>query len=249
MEARSEQENIELVRAFHSQLRHLIAAKIPICLDPCKGGTSKLAFQTLQSRFETHVTDRGTVESFASDSSLPAAYRIALGQWLAGLPTAALDRLAGGAEGQRYFKKAVGFVLLQAMLILGSVFLGMVGICNWLLPKMEQIQTESFVEPGPGLKTLAFLRDSMPYWGIVVPMMACMGVLFRRGLSQRLMARVALIQNDSHALSEFQGVFARPARFQWLVSLVIIVCGGCVLLQAISVMGVTIELLLQLVSS
>jgi len=113
---------------------------------------------------------------------------------------------------------------------------------------MEQIQQDSFVKPGPGLAMLAFLRDTMPYWGVIIPIAACIAILFRRRFSQRLMARIAPIREDSYALSEFQGIFSRSARFQWLVSLVVIACGVCVLLQALSVLGVTIELLMQLVS-
>jgi len=249
MEEQTEQSSIESVRAFHLQLRQLIAAKIPVCLDPRDGGTSTQSMAALQSKFESHVASRGTLESYMSDSALPAAYRIALREWLQGVPTEALDRLTSGAEGQRYFKKAVGFLLLQALLILSCLFLGLVCTCIWLLPKMEQIQQDSFVEPGPGLAMLAFLRDTMPYWGVLIPIAACIAILFRRRFSQRLMARIAPIREDSYALSEFQGIFSRSARFQWLVSLVVIACGVCVLLQALSVLGVTIELLMQLVSS
>lgn len=245
----TEQSSIESARAFHLQLRQLIAAKIPVCLDPRDGGTSRQSMASLQSQFESHVANRGTLESYTSDSALPAAYRTALKEWLQGVPTEALHRLTSGAEGQRYFRRAVGFLLLQALLILGCLFLGMVCTCVWLLPKMEQIQQDSFVKPGPGLTMLAFLRDTMPYWGLLLPVAAFIAILFRRRFSQRLMARIAPIRQDSHALSEFQGIFSRPARFQWLVSLVVIACGVCVLLQALSVFGVTIELLMQLVSS
>jgi len=249
MEEPTEQSSIESARAFHLQLRRLVAAKIPVCLDPRDGGTSTQSMVALQSRFESHVMSGGTLESYTSDIALPAAYRMALREWIQGIPTEALDRLTSGAEGQRYFKKAVGFLLLQALLVLGSLFLGMVCICFWLLPKMEQIQQDSFVKPGPGLTLLAFLRDTMPYWGVLVPIAACIAILFRRRLSRRLMARIAPIRQDSHALSEFQGMFSRSARFQWLVSVVVIACGVCVLLQALSVVGVTFELLMQLVSS
>lgn len=248
MQVRSELESIEVVRAFHSQLRQLIAAKIPICLDPSHGGASSKAIEALKSGFESHVASGGPIEVYRSDCSLPPAYRVALGEWLQGSPTQALDRLTTGAEGQRFFKKAIGFVLLQSLLVLSCLFFGMVGICYWLLPKMQQIQADSFVEPGLGLRMLSFLRDTLPYWGLLLPVTVCVALLFRRALAQRFMARVAPIQNDSHALFEFQGIFSRPARFQWLVSLVVIACGGCVLLQALSVLGVTIELLMQLVS-
>ena len=248
IQVRSEKETIEEVRAFHSQLRQLIAARIPICLDPRDRRSSAQSMETLEMRFELHLSNRGTIESYVSDPTLPVAYRVALDQWLHDSPTEALDRLAAGAEGQRFFKNAMGFVLLQALLILSCVFLGMVCICLWLLPKMEQIRADSFVEPGPGLRMLSMMRDTLPFWGLLIPGLAVIALLFRHSLSQRLMVRLSPMREDSHALSEFQGVFARPARFQWLVSLVVIACGGCVLLQAFSVLGVTIEILTQLVS-
>ena len=249
MEKRMEQERTDDARAFHSQLRQLIAAKIPICLDPRHGGTSAQSMESLYSRFESHLATQGTIENYLSDSALPASYRIAMRQWLQGSPSEALDRLTAGAEGQRFFRNAVGFVFLQASLILGTVFLGMVCICIWLLPKLERLQTDSFVEPGPGLRMLTLLRDTLPFWGSLIPLLTCIALLFHRRLFGRLIARMAPMREDSHALSEFQGLFSRPARFQWMVSLVVIVCGVFVLLQALSVLGVSIELFMQLVTS
>jgi len=249
MEKRAEHERTDDARTFHCQLRQLIAAKIPICLDPRDGGTSARSMEMIHARFESHIQCQGTIESYMLDTALPAPYRIAMGQWLQGSPSEALDRLTVGAEGQRFFKNAVGFVFLQASLILGSVFLGMVGICFWLLPKMEQLQADSFVEPGPCLRLLTLVRDTLPIWGLLIFALACIALLFHRRLFRRVMARMAPMREDSYALSDFQGLFSRPVRFQWLVSLVVILCGGCVLLQALSVLGVTIELLMQLVTS
>ena len=245
---RSEKETIDEVRAFHSQLRQLIEARIPICLDLGDRRSAAQLMATFDTRFELHLSNRGTIDDYVSNPALPAAYRVAFDQWLHGSPTEALDRLTNGAEGQRFFKNAMGFVFLQALLILSSVFFGMVCICLWLLPKMEQIQADSFVQPGPGLRMLTLLKATLPFWGLLIPGLAVIALLFRHSLSQRLMVRLSPMREDSHALSEFQGIFARPARFQWLVSLVVIACGGCVLLQAFSVLGVTIEILMQLVS-
>lgn len=248
MEQRFEQERLDSARIFHRQLRRLIDAKIPVCLDSREGGTTKRSMEMVNAGFETYVLRHGTIESYLSDSALPTAYRLAMGQWLEGAPLEALDRLTAGAEGQRFFKNAVGFVFLQASLIFGSVLVGMVFICIWLLPRIERLQADSFVEPGPGLRMLASLRDALPYLGPVILLFAFMTLLFHRRLLRWLMARMAPMREDSHALSEFQSLFSRPARFQLLVSLVVIVCGICVLMQALSVFGVTIELLTQLVA-
>jgi type II secretory pathway component PulF len=249
MEQRSELERVDDARVFHHQLRRLIDAKIPICLDPRGGVSSVRSMEMIHAQFESHLKGQGTIESYLSDSGLPTAYRMALEEWLGGSPSEALDRLTVGAEGQRFLKKAVGFVFLQASLILGFLFLGMVCTCVWLLPKMERLQSDSFVEPGQGLKMLSRLRDSLPYWGPMVGAVACIAFLFHRSLFRLVMARTAPMRDDSYALSEFQGLFSRPVRFQWLVSWVVIVCGVCVLLQALSVFGVTIELLTQLVTT
>ncbi len=249
MEQRSEQERVDDARLFHNQLSRLIDAKIPICLDPLDGVTSSRSMKLILAGFESHIESKGTLESYLTDSALPTAYRLALEEWLEGASSDALDRLTVGAEGQRFFKKAVGFVFLQASLILGSLFLGMICTCWWLLPKMERLQADSFVEPGTGLKILSLLRDSLPYWGPMVPIVVCLTLLFHRSLFRKVMARTAPMREDSYALSEFQSLLSRPVRFQWLVSWVVIACGICVLLQALSVFGVTIELLTQLVTS
>ena len=245
----TEAEVIESVKAFHELLRRFIAAKIPICLSFGAGTCSVHAMDLISDRFESHLANHGTIESYLADTQLPNAYRVALEQWLLGANTEALDRLVSGAEGQRYFRNAVGFVLLQASLILGFLFVGMVGICLWLLPKMEAIQSESFTEPGIGLTLLASLARTLPYWSLLILGFAIVSFFFRRAISEHVLARVAPMREESYALSEFQSLFSRPARFQWLVSCVVVLCGFFVLLQALSVVGVTFELLTQLVAS
>jgi hypothetical protein len=245
----TEAEIVESVKTFHELLRRFIAAKIPICLAFGTGCSSVHAMNLISDRFESHVVNHGTIESYLSDKQLPNAYRVALEQWLLGAHAEALDRLASGAEGQRYFKNAVGFVLLQASLILGFLFFGMVAICLWLLPKMEALQSESFTKPGVGLILLAALAKTLPYWSFLIIAFAIVSFLFRRALSEQVLARVTPMREESYALSEFQSLFSRPARFQWMVSCVVVLCGFFVLLQALSVVGVTLELLTQLVTS
>lgn len=244
----TEAEVVENVKVFHELLRRFIAAKIPICLDFGAGTSSVHAMELIFERFDSHVVNHGTIASYLVDKKLPIAYRVALEQWLLGRHTEALDRLASGAEGQRYFKNAVGFVLLQAALILGFLFVGMLAICLWLLPKMEAIQSESFAEPGIGLTLLATLARTLPYWSSMIFGVAVIAFFFRRAISEWALARVAPMREESYALSEFQSLFSRPARFQWLVSCVVVLCGFFVLLQALSVVGVTFELLKQLVA-
>ena len=242
-----ETEKLVEVRLFHDQIRRLIDAKIPICVALGEGSTSAGAMDRICVHFETQFAGQGTIESYLADTELTSTYRVALEEWLQGARTEALDRLTAGAEGQRYFKNAVGFVLLQALIILGFLFLGMIGVCLWLLPKMESLQADSFHEPGIGLSALTLLRNAMPYWVPLVMFSVCIAWVFKRVLIRRLMASIIPMREDSYALSEFQSLFSRPARFQWLVSCVVLACGICVLLQALCVLGVTFELLTQLV--
>ncbi len=93
------------------------------------------------------------------------------------------------------------------------------------------------------------MAKTLPYWSSFILGLAIVAVVFRRTVSEILMARIAPLSEESFALSEFQSLFSRPARFQWLVSSVVVICGVFVLLQSLSVMGVTLELLLQLLSS
>ncbi len=243
-----ESEKVEGVRVFHDQLRLLIDAKIPICLESVQRCDSTRLLKQICDQFETHIGREGSIDGYFAVEKLPNAYRIALQQWLLGARTDALDRLTAGAEGQRYFKKAIGFVLLQASLIFGFWFVGIVCICLCLLPKMETIQADSFVEPGIALSWLSLVGRTLPYWAPLILATAFIAFLFRGAIVQRLMARIAPVRDDSFALTEFQGLFSRPARFQWLVNWVVVSFGVLVLLQALSVVGVTVELLKQLVA-
>ena len=245
----SELERVQDANAFHAQIGSLVAAKIPVCLVSHVDETATASVESLHAKLESHLSGQGTLETYLSDSTLPENYRMAMNDWLRGAKREALERLTAGAEGQRFYGHAVGFVFLQAVIILGAVFFGMVVTCYWLVPKMERIQGDTFVQPGIGMSTLTTLRGGLPYWGPLILFAAMMVLFFHQKIIVWLISRCAPLHPDSYALSEFQSLYSRPARFQWLVSLVVVACGICVLVQAMSVLGVTIEIVTQLVSS
>ena len=123
---RPEQENAQDALAFHAQLRSLIEANVPVCIDDCGGHASLASIESLQTRLQSHIDSHGTIDATLSDDSLPLGYRIAMREWLDGAKQGSLERLTAGTEGQRFYRNAVSFIFLQASLILGAVLVGMV---------------------------------------------------------------------------------------------------------------------------
>lgn len=234
---------LEVVDQFHSQIQQIDRAKIPLILDPHCRLSMDEQLASLRKRFLSPDREHGNVDEVLASGDFPANYRMALEFWLQGEYRRSLDQLGARAETRRYFHRSFQFVALQAMLIFGGVFVGLIATCLWLYPRVEAFSEPHFNQPGPGLRLLATLRNTLPIWGIVVPLLviviwSCWKLGFIRSRNKTMAAEFMWLR-------ELGGLHGPPGQFRVWAGLAMVACGLSVLAFGVSLFWPAIELLLR----
>ncbi|MCY3011182.1 MAG: hypothetical protein NTY42_15355 [Planctomycetota bacterium] len=234
---------LEVVDQFHSQIGQIDRAKIPLILD----SDSRLSIQEQLAELRKHFLSRDeeqcNVAKVLESGDFPANYRMALKFWLQGEYQRSLDQLSARAETRRYFHRSVQFVALQVMLIFGGVFVGLIATCVWLYPRVEEFSEPHFNEPGPGLRLLGTLRNTLPIWGIAVPLLVIsMWSCWKLGL---IRSRKKAMAAEFMWLRELGGLHGPPGQFRVWAGLAMVACGLSVLAFGVSLFWPAIELLLR----
>lgn len=159
--------------ALNDQLSALAKAGVP--LDIVLGDANRSAAKALERIRATVVrrVQRGeNLEEAISgdDDDIPSSYRSLLqvginsGSIAAGLDDS--NRVAESIENSRYtLESAVVYPLVVCLL----VYVGLVGSCLYLVPVLEGQYESLRREPGPALRVLQTLRDMLPYWVAIPP--------------------------------------------------------------------------------
>jgi general secretion pathway protein F len=120
-------------------------------------------------------------DALERDPAVPAWYRCLV---LLGLRThnmeGALDvsnRMATTIDDSR--QTAVS-AFYYPLIVCGLAYLGMIGFCLFLVPTLEKTFYDLRLQPGPGLRTLLAVRDAMPFWIAVPPVLLLLWFLWRR---------------------------------------------------------------------
>ena len=234
---------LEVVDQFHSQIEQIDRAKIPLILD----SDSRLSIQeqlaSLRKRFLPCGGKQCNAGEVLVSGDFPPNYRVALEFWLQGEYQRSLDQLSARAETRRYLHRSVQFVALQVMLIFGGVFLGLMATCVWLYPRVEAFSEPQFNEPGPGLRLLGTLRNTLPIWGIAVPLLVIsMWSCWKLGL---IRSRKKAMAAEFMWLRELGGLHGPPGQFRVWAGLAMVACGLSVLAFGVSLFWPAIELLLR----
>jgi type II secretory pathway component PulF len=183
--------------ALNKQLAALVEAGVPLDLGLSHSDVS-LAKEL--ERINTTVVrrvNRGESLSEAlqegDERDVPAAYS-SLVQF--GLDTgdisSALEgstRVAESVDESRFaFERAIFYPLLVCMF----AYLGLIGFCLYLAPTLENMYHSIRIAPGPGLRALRLLRETLPYWAAIPPIVLLVIIAFwRRSRSQRAATGVA----------------------------------------------------------
>ena len=234
---------LEVVDQFHSQIEQIDRAKIPLTLYPNCRLSIVEQLAALRKRFLSGDGHQYNASEVLESGDCPANYRMALEFWLRGEYQRSLDQLSARAETRRYVHRSVQFVALQVMLIFGGVFVGLIATCVWLYPRVESFSEPHINEPGPGLRLLATLRNTLPIWGIAVPlfvisMWSCWKLGFIRSRNKTMAAEFLWLR-------ELGGLHGPPGQFRAWAGLAMVACGLSVLVFGVSLFWPAIELLLR----
>jgi type II secretory pathway component PulF len=168
--------------AFNDQLSALIEAGVPIDVGQ---ETTDHALSTMLARINALVARRvsrgDSVEQALEEiDGVPDWYRNLI---VSGLQSddmeAALrefSRVANSAEESRF---VAGSALFYPLVVCGLAYLGIIGFCLFFAPRLESAYTSFRIQAGSGLIVLRNLRDSLPVWIAVPPIVLLLFIAWR----------------------------------------------------------------------
>lgn len=182
--------------ALNDQLAALVQAGVPLDMgfSPPETSAAK-ALERINATIVRRVSRGETLtEALEGDEQdVPASYRSMV---LFGLHTgnlsAALNgssRLAASVDESRF---AFETALIYPLIVCSLAYVGLIGFSLFLVPTLEDTYTSMGIAPGPGLRVLQVLRDTLPFWAAIPPILLIVLVArWVRSQSQRAAAGVS----------------------------------------------------------
>ena len=168
--------------AFNDQLLALIEAGVPVGAGQEVPDRDLPAMLTRINAMVARQAHRGgaVVEAIESGERIPEWYRNLV---VTGLRSGSLDttlrefsHVASSADESRYVSESA---LIYPLIVCGLAYLGLIGCCLFFIPRMEAAYTTLRLNPGSGLLLLQTIRDTLPIWIAVPPLLLLIGMLLR----------------------------------------------------------------------
>src|SRR5262249_20914922 len=87
-----------------------------------------------------------------------------------------LSRVANSAEESRFVTESA---LFYPLVVCGLAYLGMIGFCLFFVPRLESAYASLEIRPGTGLAVLQKLREALPIWGPIPPIVLLIFIAWR----------------------------------------------------------------------
>jgi type II secretory pathway component PulF len=176
--------------AFNDQLLALVEAGVSIDVGqevPVEDLSRTL--EKINATIARRVSRRDSLEDvLASDDSVPMWYRnlvlSGLGRGNRDASLRAFSRVANSADESRFVTESA---LFYPLIVCSLAYLGMVGFCLFFTPTLEAAYVSFEIRPGTGLVILQKLRDTLPIWVAIPPLLLLLFVGWRyRAKSRRV---------------------------------------------------------------
>jgi type II secretory pathway component PulF len=171
--------------ALNAQLFALIEAGVPIDIGP--NGTTSAQPGTLEAFSDlvaSGIRRGNSLEDALQDDGVPAWYRYmilsALRSRDINAALIARSRVANSVDECRYVAESA---FVYPLIVCTFAYLGLVSYCFFFVPTFEQTYREFNLDPARGMRALLFLRETLPYW-VGVPPILLMIFLGRRFLPE-----------------------------------------------------------------
>jgi type II secretory pathway component PulF len=159
--------------ALNAQLSALVEAGAPLEVGPDARATELPGtLERINAVVARRIRTGGTLEDALQDHEVPAWYRTLI---LSGLRSgnmnvalAARSRVANVIDESRHITESAFF---YPLVICTFAYLGLIGFCLYVVPTLESTYNEFNLEPGRVLRFLIYLRDTLPYWVAVPPLL------------------------------------------------------------------------------
>ena len=136
----------------------------------------------------------------------PPAYRALALEWLRGADLAQVlenHRLAALSGEQRKASAKIGY--FYPVLVALLAFFGIVGACFFVLPIFESLHSDMQTDPGTGVVWLSAVREWLPTWGWVVPLLILSVFVWAVSRTPRQPVRSRLARSGQTAASLIEG--------------------------------------------
>jgi general secretion pathway protein F len=159
--------------AWNDQLAALVQAGVPIDVGL---GASDAEVTASLKKINATVSRRvhrgeSLAEALDDDEAvLPGSYRsmvelgLRTGNWAAALDGS--NRLAESVDASRY---AIRSSFVYPLIVCSLAFVGLVAFCLYFVPTLEAMYASLQKQPGSGLRVLQSLRNTLPYWIAIPP--------------------------------------------------------------------------------
>ncbi len=168
--------------AFNDQLMALSEAGVPVGAgEEIPDGNLPAMLSRINALVARQVSRGDAVEAVIENGDrVPAWYRNLI---VTGLKSDDLNaslqefsRVASSADESRYVNESA---LFYPFIVCGLAYLGLIGCCLFFVPHMESAYTSFEIEPGTGLVFLQKVRDTLPIWIALPPIIFLFWIVLR----------------------------------------------------------------------
>jgi type II secretory pathway component PulF len=85
----------------------------------------------------------------------------------------ASGQVAEAADDSRFTYETA---LIYPLLVCALAYVGLIGFCLYLVPVLHDMYTSLKLAPGRGLSILLMVRAALPYWAVVLPILAVVAI-------------------------------------------------------------------------
>jgi type II secretory pathway component PulF len=162
--------------ALNEQLAALIEAHVPLEVGlPHREVPAADELKRISATVIRRV-NRGEslVEALGGDEGdIPSAFRGVMDFGLhTGKLSAALDGSSQVAESADDSRFTYETSLIYPLIVCALAYVGLIGFCLYLVPVLQDMYTSLNLAPGRGLRLLLMVRAAMPYWAVILPILA-----------------------------------------------------------------------------
>jgi len=173
---------------WNDHLAALVEAGVPIDvgLAPTKEDISD-TLQGINTIVARRVSQGASLMDALEDSAVPTAYRCLVQLGLKSGDFSAMlagnRRLGESVDESRYTLQSG---LLYPLIVCVFAYFGLLGLCLFLVPTLENLHRSLQHSPGLALLAIQSLRDALPYWAALPPLLLlCVGTVWIRRAARR----------------------------------------------------------------
>ena len=167
-------DSLEKILEFNRELSTLSAIGLPFDVETEPSETITSRLERISSALETRVGGGQSIQQAMADEPLVSPrYQSAASAWLrCDDPTVALDGLAAGAIASRRLCASFNQWIAYPLIVATLTYAGLLVLCTFTVPRIESLLDQIGQTPTGILRWLSEIREWMPVWSVVVPLVA-----------------------------------------------------------------------------